>query len=65
MNVLLANLFKKKTDSFHLSFKYIYFAHTVLYKFYFLQVVLVGLATDYCVGNSALHAIKEVGWRSI
>ena len=65
MNVLLANLLKKKTDSFHFSFKYIYFAHTVLYKFYFLQVVLVGLATDYCVGSSALHAIKEVGWRSI
>ena len=26
-----------------------------------LQVVVVGLATDYCVGSSALHSLKEVG----
>ena len=27
-----------------------------------IQVVVVGLATDYCVGSTALHSIKEVGW---
>ena len=26
----------------------------------FLQVVVVGLATDYCVGSTALHSLQQV-----